>query len=782
MTCARRLAGARKPASPSESPRRPDPRPGRRRARLSLLLPCFALLLCGLHLLAAAPAAAQTQGAPQNVVATPGNAKLTLTWQAPSSWAGTINRFFLVQWKLSASGSTAWAPVKTPDGGADETFAEADTSYEFTGYQEDSGGTGHTVSNGTAYDLRVRARSRIGGTHYHSAWVTLSNLVPGVPLAISTVTVTPGAGKLDLSWTAPTSSVSAITGYDVHYTSSSTVGDDADASGNDASAAWVAVSRSGTTASQTIPSLTGGTAYRVRVRAKNTHGNAAWVFGTGTPVKTPELTGLSLSVGGNAVALTPAFAAATTSYTATVPHDATSVSVTPTWATPVSFAAVTSWTPNLGTELTSTVTLTSSGTSATMSLASSGDTWVYVTISGTGNVLTNYRIDITRAPPPIAVTLSASPNPVPEGSIVEVTATLSAPAPAAVTLRGTVTNDTAESGDHSAPASFDLGFSSGSTSLLISLPTNHDADADDETFTVALGALPSGYVAGSPSSVQIRIADDEGLPEVSLSVSPNPVREGLPVTVEARLTKGGVAWVPPGTVRIPVSVVRSAVVGSEAERGDLCRVYEKTFSVDVHIQGGGHRRSVGVARLPTCHDADSDDEAFGVAVDAGRLPAGYVRGSPADHIIVIDDDEDDGGPPGGRTVTLSVTPNPVREGGTVTVTATLEFNGEPLLSPGYERIPLRVYGMTSEAGDHGTLSQIAIPGEGTSGTATIATRRDGDRDDERFVVELGRLPGHIGPGRCPAVLVTISEGGAVRLDPCTGRSVDAGLVRLGVRR
>ena len=60
ITCARRLAGARKPASPSESPRQPDACTGRLRARPSRLLPALALLLGALGLLAPAPAQAQT--------------------------------------------------------------------------------------------------------------------------------------------------------------------------------------------------------------------------------------------------------------------------------------------------------------------------------------------------------------------------------------------------------------------------------------------------------------------------------------------------------------------------------------------------------------------------------------------------------------------------------------------------------------------------------------------------------------------------------------------------
>ena len=36
-----------------------------------------------------------------------------------------------------------------------------------------------------------------------------------------------------------------------------------------------------------------------------------------------------------------------------------------------------------------------------------------------------------------------------------------------------------------------------------------DADADDETFTVALGSLPSSVGAGRPSSIEVTIRDDD---------------------------------------------------------------------------------------------------------------------------------------------------------------------------------------------------------------------------------------------------------------------------------
>ena len=96
MTCARHPVGALPPASstPTRSPAsgqapprghsRPDPSPGRRRARLFRLLPALALLLGALSLLPTSPAQAQVPGAPTAVTTTSGDTKLEMTWTAPS--------------------------------------------------------------------------------------------------------------------------------------------------------------------------------------------------------------------------------------------------------------------------------------------------------------------------------------------------------------------------------------------------------------------------------------------------------------------------------------------------------------------------------------------------------------------------------------------------------------------------------------------------------------------------------------------------------------------------
>ena len=103
------------------------------------------------------------------------------------------------------------------------------------------------------------------------------------------------------------------------------------------------------------------------------------------------------------------------------------------------------------------------------------------------------------------VRLSASPNPVAEGSSVTVTATLSHALTSDMTIPLTLKAGTAESGDHGSLGGITID--SGSTTGTGAVTTTDDADEDDETFTVALGSLPSSVGAGSPSSVEVTIRD-----------------------------------------------------------------------------------------------------------------------------------------------------------------------------------------------------------------------------------------------------------------------------------
>ena len=122
-------------------------------------------------------------------------------------------------------------------------------------------------------------------------------------------------------------------------------------------------------------------------------------------------------------------------------------------------------------------------------------------------------VSVSLVPPPPTVSLSASPNPVTEGSLVTVTATLSRALSNPVTIPVTITDNTAEPGDHGTLTSITIAANAISGTGTIS--TSHDLDDNDEheTFTVALDTanLPSSVTVGSPASVQITINDDEGI-------------------------------------------------------------------------------------------------------------------------------------------------------------------------------------------------------------------------------------------------------------------------------
>ena len=103
-----------------------------------------------------------------------------------------------------------------------------------------------------------------------------------------------------------------------------------------------------------------------------------------------------------------------------------------------------------------------------------------------------------------AVSLSATPNPVTEGSTVTVTARLAAALSSDVKIPVALTADTAETDDYGPLSSITI--SRGKTTGTGTITTAQDTDTDDERFTVALGTLPNGVAEGSPNSVRITIS------------------------------------------------------------------------------------------------------------------------------------------------------------------------------------------------------------------------------------------------------------------------------------
>ena len=167
---------------------------------------------------------------------------------------------------------------------------------------------------------------------------------------------------------------------------------------------------------------------------------------------------------------------------------------------------------------------------------------------------------------PPTVTLSVSPNPVVEGSTADVSVTLSRALSNTVTIPVTVTAGTAESGDYSSSVT-SATISAGNLEVSPGvIRANQDTDEDDETLTVALGTLPSPLVAGTPSSVEITIRDDDRL-KLSVDARPacgstvtgtsfflRPERSLVLTPAPAELTKAEIRAIPGGQWKEAVSI------------------------------------------------------------------------------------------------------------------------------------------------------------------------------------------------------------------------------------
>ena len=323
--------------------------------------------------------------------------------------------------------------------------------------------------------------------------------------------------------------------------------------------------------------------------------------------------------------------------------------------------------------------------------------------------------------------LSVAPRAVEEGGSAKVEAKLTRSLGTESTIPLVVTAGSAEAGDYKAPASVTIA--KGKTSGTATLSTVADLDLDDETLTVALDTtnLPTGLAAGSPDNVSLTISDLT--PEVSLAVSGNPVDEGSPTEVEAKLTK---AW------STDLTIALGAKAGS-AETGDY------TAPAGVLIARG---KTSGTATLATTDDLTADDETLTLALDKANLPAGVVAGSPDAIDIVIRDTT----PTTAPEVTLAVNPATLDEGESATVTARLAR-----ALPEAVTIPLTVTADSAEPEDHNPPGSVTIPAAGTSGTTTFDTKGDHDTESETLTLSLGALPAEVQAGTPSSVEVTITD-------------------------
>ncbi len=226
--------------------------------------------------------------------------------------------------------------------------------------------------------------------------------------------------------------------------------------------------------------------------------------------------------------------------------------------------------------------------------------------------------------PPTEVILTVDRQSVTEGESVTVTVTLNDALDQAVTIPLDYPTDGA-----SAVANLDytplpeLTIAAGRTTQSGNIPTLTDAYQEgEETFTVALGALPPDVVGGRVLSHTIIIVDHHQPPEVSLSVDRNPVDEGEITTITVTLS-GPLS----DDATIPVTLTPVT-----ASREDV----EVLTSLSPVITSGETEAEISIRAVDD--DLIEGSETFTVAL--GSLPTTVVEGSPSTLEITINDTDE----------------------------------------------------------------------------------------------------------------------------------------------
>ena len=241
-------------------------------------------------------AATTAPGVPTDVLITPDDEQVTVSWAAPGDHGGTTITGYVLQWASSAGFAGA---------SEDATIGAASESYQIGG-----------LTNGTAVWARVAAANATDQGEWSAPVSTLPSVTAVRPTG---VTVTALERGLRVSWIAPTHA--GLTGYTLRW--HTVAGQVHDHSGDQAAAA------SATTAD--ISGLVAGLDYRVHVDAHHSGGVSASAAAV-TAEPSPKQAPLAAPTGVEAAADPGGRLAASSN-----PSDPVSVIVS--WAAPTAAAA-----------------------------------------------------------------------------------------------------------------------------------------------------------------------------------------------------------------------------------------------------------------------------------------------------------------------------------------------------------------------------------------------------------------------------------------------------------
>ena len=357
-----------------------------------------------------------------------------------------------------------------------------------------------------------------------------------------------------------------------------------------------------------------------------------------------------------------------------------------------------------------------------------------------------------------------------EGEAASVTVRIS-PRRASPTAVGLAYADgTATSDDYTAaPASVTIAANAASHTFTVQT-TGDSTGEPDETFTIAIGALPDGVVSASPSSTTVTITDDDPapVPVVTIARGASPVTEGTAATFTVSASVA------------PVSALAVPVEVAEAPGGDFVAAAEEGTQT-VTIPPGETSAALSVPTM--LDDTDEPGAEVTATVAAG---GGYTVGTAASATVALADDDP-------TTVTLSGSTSAIAEaGGTKTLTFTLN---RALVAGERLDVPVTVGGSTAthpadyRLGCGGGLGcryvgspggeVFFVGGPDAVRTATLTVEAVDDADDEgtheTVTVGLGTPGGNLDGGATasgsvrfditddddPLPVVTIAGGAAV---------------------
>ncbi len=322
------------------------------------------------------------------------------------------------------------------------------------------------------------------------------------------------------------------------------------------------------------------------------------------------------------------------------------------------------------------------------------------------------------------VTLAASSSSIAEnaGTSITLTATLSNPTSADVTVSIGTSGSATEGTDYGTIS--DITISSGDTTGTASFTPTDDnlyETSTDETATVSITGVSGGSATESGSqSVTLTIEENESAPTVTLTTSATNIDEnsGSSLTLTATLSVATTA-----DVTVTISTSGSATEGTDYTDG--------SGNIDDLVISAGNTTET-ISFKPTDDSVYEGDETATISIDSVSGGEASENGTQA---VTITINENESAP----TVTLSVSASSIAEnsGSTLTITATSSIVADENITVG-----ISTSGTATEGTDYGTISDITITAGNTTGTATFDPTDDSISDvAETAIVAISSVSG-----------------------------------------